>query len=587
MKKLLLTLSGIVLTSVAFSQITFRVESPVGIQGPYGFIEAGTGWGLPTLAGVYVTDTIVIPNDGTPGLNAQGNPASATGCNALPAGSLAGKIAMVFRSDGATPPIGGCEFGLKAKNCQDAGAVAVIIVNRDAMPVGMQAGAGTPPAGSLVTIPVINIGLSTGQSILNTIQGGTTVVGSIGDKTGLFTDDVTIFQDSTVRAKFAGVPTIGNLAGSSLPVNVGSWVYNWGSNDQTGVTLNASIVNGATSLYNETSTPFDLLSGDSIFVTLPDFTPTSHTPGRNIFTYEVILTSTDLDSSDNIVSTDYVVNENILSYARLDNNNLPKVDGGIQPADLGESDEFMSCITFSDSNASAIGVDGLYFATSAASGVDIEGTEVLLTAYKWNDAFTDLNDANFAMSAFEEIANGSYIYTDSIPNQIVYGSFNNQFILEDDQRYLFCVTTFGSSYYIGYDTDTKYDWTLNASPSPQPYTLINVAQADWYTGFNSSVVPSIGVYMFPAEDLAINENVVEANAYPNPSKDVITVKVNANGDAKLKVTDLAGRTVSNGTVKINNGQFSTNVAGMNAGTYVFSLEFANGTSSRFNVVVTK
>ncbi|MCC6702092.1 MAG: hypothetical protein IT221_11240, partial [Fluviicola sp.] len=44
---------------------------------------------------------------------------------------------------------------------------------------------------------------------------------------------------------------------------------------------------------------------------------------------------------------------------------------------------------------------------------------------------------------------------------------------------------------------------------------------------------------------------------------------------------------SNGTVKINNGQFTTNVAGMNAGTYVFSLEFANGTSSRFNVVVTK
>lgn len=587
MKKLILTLSGIVLTSVAFSQITFRVESPVGLQGPYEFIEAGTGWGLPSLAGVYVTDTIVIPNDGTPGLNAQGNPASATGCNALPAGSLTGKIAMVFRGDGATPAIGSCEFGLKAKNCQDAGAIAVIIVNRDAMPVGMQAGAGTPPAGSLVTIPVINIGLLTGQSILNTIQGGTVVVGSIGDKTGLFADDVTIFQDSTVRAKYAAVPSIGNLDGSSFPVNVGSWVYNWGSNDQTGVTLTATIMNGATSLYNETSTAFDILSGDSVFVTLPDYTPTTHTAGRNVFTYEVNLTTTDLDSSDNMVSTDFVVNGNVLSYARVDNNNLPKVDGGIQPADLAVDEEFTSCIHFLDSNASDIGVDGLNFATSTVSGVDIEGTEVLLTAYKWNDPFIDLNDANFAMTLFEEIATGSYVYIDSIPNQIVYGHFDQQFILEDNQRYLFCITTFGSDFFIGYDTDTKYDWTLNAATSPQPFTLINVAQTDWFTGFTSGVVPSIGVNMFPAEELTINENVVEANAYPNPSKDVITVKVNASGDATLKVTDLAGRTVSNGTVKINNGQFTTNVSGMNTGTYVFSLEFANGTSSRFNVVVTK
>lgn len=587
MKKILLALSGIVLSTVAFSQITFRVESPVGIQGPYDFIEAGTGWGLPSLAGVYVTDTIVLANDGTPGLNAQGNPASATGCNALPAGSLAGKIAMVFRGDGGTPAIGGCEFGLKAKNCQDAGAVAVIIVNRDAMPVGMQAGAGTPPAGSTVTIPVINIGLLTGQAILNTIQGGTAVVGSIGDKTGLFADDVTIFQDSTVRAKYAAAPTIGNLDGSSFPVNVGSWVYNWGSNDQTGVTLNATIMNGATSLYNQTSTPFDLLSGDSVFVTLPNYEPTAHTPGRNVLTYKVILTTTDSDTSDNEVSSDFVVNGNILSYARVDNNNLPVVDGGIQPADLGASEEFVSCIHFSDPNASDIGVDGLYFATSAVSGVDINGSEVILTAYKWNDAFVDLNDANFAMTSFEEIATGSYIYTDSIPNQIVYGRFNDQFILEDNQRYLFCITTFGSSFYIGYDTDTKYDWTLNASPSPQPFTLINVAQTDWFTGFTSGVVPSIGVYMFPAEELTINENVVEASAFPNPSKDVITVKVNANGDATLKVTDLAGRSVSNGTVKINNGQFTTNVADMNAGTYVFTLEYANGTTSRFNVVVSK
>jgi hypothetical protein len=53
------------------------------------------------------------------------------------------------------------------------------------------------------------------------------------------------------------------------------------------------------------------------------------------------------------------------------------------------------------------------------------------------------------------------------------------------------------------------------------------------------------------------------------------------------VTDLAGRTITAHDVTLNNGQFTTNVAGFNAGTYVFSLAYTNGTNSVFKVVVTK
>lgn len=63
--------------STAMSQVIFSVEAPAAIQGFYQFTSNGDGsnWGLPTLLGnPPVLDTVVIPNDGTLGVNAQGNP---------------------------------------------------------------------------------------------------------------------------------------------------------------------------------------------------------------------------------------------------------------------------------------------------------------------------------------------------------------------------------------------------------------------------------------------------------------------------------------------------------------------------------
>ena len=152
MKKLLLTLGVVGLGFVSKAQIIFQVEEPAAIADFYEFEAAGSGWGLASLDGVYVLDTVQLYDDGvSTGVNAQGNPVSANGCNAAPAGSLAGKIAVVFRGDGTNNANNGaCEFGLKAMNAQNAGAVAVIIVNREEQVAGMAAGAN----GASVTIPV-------------------------------------------------------------------------------------------------------------------------------------------------------------------------------------------------------------------------------------------------------------------------------------------------------------------------------------------------------------------------------------------------------------------------------------------------
>ena len=123
MKKLLFTIAVFGSGFMAQSQVICAVQAPAGIAGNYEFTwadPAGGDWGTPDflIPGTFVVDTLMMVNDGATGLNAQGNPISAEGCGAL-LNNLTGKIAVIYRNT--------CEFGLKAKNAQDAGAVGVII----------------------------------------------------------------------------------------------------------------------------------------------------------------------------------------------------------------------------------------------------------------------------------------------------------------------------------------------------------------------------------------------------------------------------------------------------------------------------
>lgn len=80
-------------------------------------------------------------------------------CNALSPGSLAGKIALIQR--------GTCTFAGKAKNAQNAGAVAVILYNNVA-----GAAFGPSIADPTVTIPVFMITLTEGQTLESEILSG-------------------------------------------------------------------------------------------------------------------------------------------------------------------------------------------------------------------------------------------------------------------------------------------------------------------------------------------------------------------------------------------------------------------------------
>lgn len=85
------------------------------------------------------------------------------GCTALPANSLTGKIGLIER--------GGCNFTVKVKNAQDAGAVAAIVYDA---PTSVPQN-GMPGTDASITIPSVLIINTEGEFIKNQLASNTTV----------------------------------------------------------------------------------------------------------------------------------------------------------------------------------------------------------------------------------------------------------------------------------------------------------------------------------------------------------------------------------------------------------------------------
>jgi hypothetical protein len=590
MKKLLLSLGLVLVGSTAMSQVIFSVEAPALISGFYDFKSNGDGssWGLANLNGMYVLDTVVLANDFTTGVNAQGNPASATGCNALPAGSLAGKIAMVFRGDGGNPGIGACGFGVKAQMCANAGALAVIIVNRDATTIAMAGGT----EGAAVTIPVVMVNLATGQAILDRIQNSVPVVAFIGDKTGFYDDDLTTFEKTSVRAEFGSKPVALTQNASEFSLTPGTWVYNYGNNNQAGVTVNAVIKKNGTQVYSQTSSATTIASGDSALIMTPLYSAASYTSGYYELIYTVAMTATDEFTGDNVSKSTFTLSPQYWGLAGFNaTGDSIKSDGFYRPATLPTT-QFETCIVVKDANSGRLKMDGVQFGGMTVGGADtatvtLDGVEVTWSLYTWNDADQTVTAGTFDL--LSEVAGGSYTYpdpADPVLEKPVFMPITSApyYQLANNQAYLLCINNFVPQVYMAFSTTDHYDYAMNADDKVR-FPLRSDVGTWTPAGFSGLPVPSIALRT--GTNLGLEENTIEAAAFPIPAKEVITVKVNAAGDATLKIVDMAGRQVSNQQVKIENGQFQTSVAGMNSGTYVFTLDYSNGTTSRFNVVVSK
>jgi hypothetical protein len=178
-------------TTLQLGTPLLTVNSPASVAGIY---AVGTAQFGPPLAAPGITGNLVLVNDS--GLS--GDPADA--CEPIVNGAaVAGNIAILNR--------GTCTFVIKAKNAQNAGAIAVVVADN---------AAGSPPAGlagvdPTITIPTVRISQPDGIAIKAAVGSGTV--------------NVTVGVNPAVRA---GADPAGRaLIYTPVPVAGGSSLSHW------------------------------------------------------------------------------------------------------------------------------------------------------------------------------------------------------------------------------------------------------------------------------------------------------------------------------------------------------------------------
>ena len=572
MKKILLSTILLVFSIFSFKAqtIEFTVEAPASIAGPYGFSSTNdvAGWGSPDLLDTAnaVMDTLMFVDDGTAGTNPQGNPMSAEGCNPL-INDLSGKIAVIYRNT--------CQFGTKILNAENAGAVAAIIINREPGLVNMAPG----DDGANVTIPAIFIEDATGLIITNEMANGP-VVGFIGTRS--FSYNVAIENSGIIRPEAASMPAALAQDNSEYDVQLGAWVTNPGSQDNN-VTLKAVITQGGTTLYDQTSASSPILSGDSVYVSLPTFSQASYSTGMYNLTYSVNEGDTlEEFSQDNVISQDFHLSNTKFSTATLDSNENLVLSPFYRPSNATGS--VSMCVPFLDPNASRMAAMGVSFA-AVVSGGDLTGRYFTVYGYEWSDQFTDLNDPNAMVSAYNVAATGEFTYPNDSAYQEVYVPFMQPMQLMDNQRYLFCVNTFDTDVYIGFDDKLDYTQNLDNVYS-QPVSVVENSGTWYLTGFGPDVTSGVSVEL--TTNLSLEDNTMnDIKAYPNPATTNINIPLSGvQGNGNINILDITGKLVQSLNVNVNN-MITLDVSELSNGTYTFNLVLEDGKSSKFNVVINK
>ncbi|MBL1281476.1 MAG: T9SS type A sorting domain-containing protein [Fluviicola sp.] len=586
MKKTLLSLVVIATAFWSQSQVTFSGVSPASVVGNYNFgVQAGEGiwpgevddatWNVVApdfnINGTFIQDTLMLVEDGTPGMNPQGNPISQEGCSTL-TNDLSGKIAVVYRNT--------CEFGTKVLNAQNAGAIACIIVNREDAIIGMLGGAD----GVNVTIPCIAISSVDGATLINEMVSGPVVV-FLGNKLGVFANDMGSYAEDMLIAPFATYQE-SQINGFDLGIQL----YNYGSVTQNAATVNAQITGPAGPVYDQTVALPTMATADTAFVfngnTLEfprfDLGAGNYPVGDYTLTYTITPDASDNDPGDNVFVYNFNVNATMISLAGNDgtsplSNSYPK----------NSTTQYKSCMFYVDTNASVLTVEGIHFTaySSDLTTVPLAGEEITITIEEWNDVWADITDPNIFSGldslnvlVFEQY----YPATDAENGVSQYIPLTSPLPLVNSQRYLVCLETFNSEIAFGYDNQ---DYSANQAISLMPVSPLQIdgSTGQWYSGWNGTSASSIGLQV-GYTGLSEISSEIKGKAYPNPAGDNLMISVEAEGAAVLTVTDLSGKVVLAKDVNLVNGLSAVNTSTLEAGMYIFNVTLENGSRSIFNVV---
>ncbi len=572
-KHLLLTaLAVLLIGSGAFAQITFFVTNPANLKGQYPFGRSSeTGWGH-NLDTTVAQGTLIVGRDSTAG--------DSLGCNALVnAAACAGKIVVLYR--------GSCEFGLKALNAQNAGAIGVVIVNNVAgAPIVLGAGAN----GAAVTIPTLMISQESAALLRPAIDAGT-CTGIIGNKRGLFANDLGMTGQEVVVAPNYATPLSQVANGGGYKVPVGVSAVNYGTANRTSVVINANITYNGTVVYNQDTTAATMAVNDSVNFRFPIFDPAPHGLGTYQLKYTVTGNGTEDFPDDNSVTTTFLITDSVWSKGRIDAaTGMPMYTNGYTKSGGGDVEIGATFLANKGSRLKAMSLTG---ALTIGAADSLNNEAMVARMYEWADA-----NANNIVEASEltQLAEGFYTYTVNERYAFKKMSLDDIFtstpgiVMSDSAMYIFSV------YYPGTKTafiacDEQVNYTTTVPFIGQRAVVAYTTQ--WFSdGFGREIMPAINVEFQAVNTSVQNEtrNDLKIRVYPNPASDHILIKVDGDqflGDMNYQILDITGRVVKSGVRNVNgvHDSFRLDVQDLNHGTYSMVMKTKTGfNTTRFVVV---
>jgi hypothetical protein len=589
----------ILLSSIQFvkGQVVCSGVSPASIAGNYAFswgTPANT-WGSPdfNIPGTYVQDTLMLVDDGTIGNSTiSGVPLANYGCGTL-INNLSGKIAVVYRYDGGTASTI-CYMSEKALIAQNAGAIAVLIVNRPS--AGADIGTGGLTVAPNVTIPVVLVNFNDGEILRAEMQNGPVTM-FLGNKTGLFANDLALRTEAALIPKKGFFPALLAQNETEFNFDLGARIYNPGNLPQGNISLRATVTNPAgnlvydnsvSAMYIDINDSIDVAPGENF--TLADFSLSTYPVGTYTLTYTASMMDLNMTNivdeyaSDNSISYSFTISDSIYSAAKVDTaNGLPNAKIFYRPSTNNQT--YSICSVISDPNASRLAVEGLYFAAVKGTAVPgdslLTGEEISVYLYKWEDVFVDLNDPSFGFGTLTEVAQAYYYYPSELGYETVFAPFNEPIVLTDNDRYLACVQTVNTNVYFGHD-NTNYTWNTDYYLQP---ICPNENDGTYYTnGFGLDIPNALGIKVMEPVTSANELTNVKILAYPNPAMNSITIALKASGKIALTVTDISGKIVLNSTELLFNEKAEIDISTLESGVYLLKIRTNDGQTSQINVV---
>ncbi len=468
------------------AQVVFEIKSPPSIKGFYTIQNADSTthwWG----------------NGSTAKKSVEAELALATGADSVvknPLGAkFQGKIAVVFRG-------GGVSFSDKALGAQNAGAVAVIIVNHGIQPDGTvngdeifaMAGGTSYTDGSSamkVKIPVIMISKNTYLTLSPVLRSGESVLGYIGGKQFAKNDIKLNYKRVLTPARLTNVTAL--VQQDDIIDSLGLVVYNSGSEVQDSVLCEVLIKYGADTLHHEFR---GLVHRDSIIdkdgkkvpimttkinpgqaVGYITFTPFKNKEnlkaGKYILSYSAFSTvkgKEDEFKTDNTVEIPFFINDTIYSPTLIESwdryvfkdsvrdsigkpvtpakfifdtlryKNQPNFTTFFQPGAASNFKSFGPCLVFRDVNASRINGVGLTFAPMHYSSAETK--------------YIPLKDEPFKINVFEWADNFSGFEDTLKYNSLIPLIQNQEYIAKSTNSWDYLSARFDDE--VKFENDKRY-----------------------------------------------------------------------------------------------------------------------------------